>query len=457
MKYYILTIYELLFQQRFETKGVGFGDAKKIYCALLFIFVSALMFGCACEGESSTADSSQGKTVLTMATDFYAFKDEVDSFNLNSEEYYIEVVMFDNEEAFFQSIDSGDLPDLYSFTPSISGYSALDPMKLSAKGMLADLYEFIDQDEDISRETFIPGLLSVTEFGSALYQLPSSFYIMSVAGNTGIIGGRIDSLEQLLSLMAQYGVDHPFGPNEFREGLASYILAEYYHDFMDWETLSSNVDTELFRDILDLLKLQPSREEISLDGKLVEVPHKDVIEQTQVLLCPVTISSVNQVQIAYGMLGTEQVSFTGYPFGISTSSIASNGCFGISAASAHRKVAWDFIRQFYVERETTAFSTNTAALTARLADATNLEEMTQGTLFIGQEDEAYEVNVGPPTETDRLILIQLIGSFDRMHRYDAEVVRQIVTLATPYWNDTEDIDTTIQHIERYLQEYFSSI
>lgn len=287
--------------------------------------------------------------------------------------------------------------------------------------------------------------------------LPSSFYIMSVAGNAGIIDDRIDSLEQLLSLMAQYGVDHPFGPNESREGLASYILAEYYHDFMDWETLSSNVDTELFRNILYLLKLQPSIEEISLDGKMVEVPHKDVIEQTQFLLCPVTISSVNQVQIAYGTLGTEQVSFVGYPLDTSTSSIAPNGCFGISATSNHQKAAWEFIRQFYAERETTAFVTNTVALTARLDDAINLEAMTQGTILIGQEKDVYEVKVGPPTETDRLILTELIGVFDRMHRYDAEVFKQIITLATPYWNDAEDIDTTIQQIDCYLREYFSSI
>ncbi len=431
---------------------------KKICCIFLLIFVSTLMFGCTYEEESSLADISQGKTVLTMATDFYTFRDEVDLFNLNSEDYFIEVVKFDNEEAFFRSIDLGKLPDFYSFMPSISGYSALNPMKLSAKGMLTDLYEFIDQDEDISRETFIPSLLRVTELGSALYQLPSSFYIMSVAGKADIIDRHIDSLEQLLSLMAQYGVDYPFGPNESREWLASYILADYYYDFMDWETLSSNVDTQLFRNILDLLKLQPSIEELSLDGKIVEVPHKDVIEQTQSLLSPVTISSVNQVQIAYGMLGSERVSFVGYPLDTSTSSIASNGCFGISSTSAHQKAAWEFIRQFYVERETTAFVTNTNALTARLADANNLEEATQqATILIGQGKDAYEVKVGPPTETDRLIITELIGSFDRMHRYDAEVIRQIVTLATPYWNDSQDIDTTIQQIDRYLQGYFSSI
>lgn len=257
--------------------------------------------------------------------------------------------------------------------------------------------------------------------------------------------------------MAQYGVDYPFGPNESREWLASYILAEYYFDFMDWDTLSGNVDTKLFRNILELIKLQPSIEEITLDGKIVEVPHKDVIEQKQCLLCPITISSVNQVQIAYGMLGTEKVSFVGYPLDTSICSIASNGCFGISATSTHQKVIWEFIRQFYVEREITAFGTNENTLSIRLEDAVNLEKETEGTIVIGQGEGAYEVKVGLPTEADRLILTKLIGSFDRLHRYDLLVVEKIITLATPYWNDEQDIDTTIKQIDCCLKEYFSSI
>ena len=430
---------------------------KRISCVSLVIFVCTLMFSCAYGEKSPLTDIGQGKTVLTMATDLYTFKDEVDLFNLNSKDYFIEVISFDSEEDFYHSIDSGEIPDFYSFMPSISGYQAIDPMKLSAKGMLTDLYEFIDQDEEISRETFIPGLLGVAEIGSALYQLPSSFYIMSVAGNTDMTGEHIDSMEQLLSLLAQYGVDYPFGPNESREWLASYILAEYYFDFMDWDTLSGNVDTKLFRNILELIKLQPSIEEITLDGKIVEVPHKDVIEQKQCLLCPITISSVNQVQIAYGMLGTEKVSFVGYPLDTSICSIASNGCFGISATSTHQKVIWEFIRQFYVEREITAFGTNENTLSIRLEDAANLEKETEGTIVIGQGEGAYEVKVGLPTEADRLILTKLIGSFDRLHRYDPLVVEKIITLATPYWNDEQDIDTTIKQIDSCLKEYFSSI
>lgn len=273
-------------------------ELKRNCCTFLLVFVPVFMFGCTYnkkeEEPFSLNDTRQGKTVLTMATDFYTFEDEVNEFNLSSEDYFIEVVLFDNEEDFFHSIDMGEIPDFYSFMPSISGYKAIDPMKLSAKGMLTDLYEFIDQDEEISRESFIPGLFSITEFDSALYQLPSSFYITSVAGNANIIGEHIVSLEKLLALMKQYEVEYPFGPNESREWLASYILSEFYYEFMDWESMSGNVNTELFRNILELIKLQPGIEEISVDGEIIEVPHKDVIEQTQCLLCPVTISSIIQ-------------------------------------------------------------------------------------------------------------------------------------------------------------------
>ena len=439
-----------------NSQGKMFSNMKKA-CVAYLVFISFVLTGCSWRTNISSTNIGKGKIILTMATDLYAFEDEVRLFNLNNKDYFIQVVMYDNEEDFFHDIELGACPDLYSFAPSISGYHALDPMKLSAKGMLTDLYELIDQDTDISRETFIPGLLDMIEFDSALYQLPSSFYILSVAGNRDVIGESIDSMETLLFLMKHHGVKYPFGPNESREQLATYILAEYYHDYMDWETLSSNVDTELFRNILGLIKLQPSIEEMTSDGEIVEVPYIDVIEQNQILFCPVTISSVNQVQIASGMLGSEHISFVGYPIDHSISSLASNGCFGISATSIHKKVAWEFIRQFYIERETTALPTNTKALSTRLDDAINLEQTMQGTLFIGRDKDTYEIKIGEPTEQDRLILTELIASFNHVHRYDAEVIRQIIILATPYWDGMEDIDSTIQQIDSYLQEYFSNI
>lgn len=92
-----------------------------------------------------------------------------------------------------------------------------------------------------------------------------------------------------------------------------------------------------------------------------------------------------------------------------------------------------------------------------MEDAANLEKETEGTIVIGQGEGAYEVKVGLPTEADRLILTKLIGSFDRLHRYDPLVVEKIITLATPYWNDEQDIDTTIKQIDCCLKEYFSSI
>lgn len=163
------------------------------------------------------------------------------------------------------------------------------------------------------------------------------------------------------------------------------------------------------------------------------------------------------MQIASGMIGTESVSFVGFPIDASISSIATNGSFGISSTSAYREVAWEFIRQYYLERETTAFVTNASALSARLADKTILEEATQGILSIGRGKDAYEIEIGKPTDKDRLSLTKLIESFNRMHRYDAKVIRQIVTLATPYWDGKEDIDTTIEKIDAYLQSYFSNI
>lgn len=109
--------------------------------------------------KQSVNDSGKKEIVLAgteYAIDAY-ITDSVIKFNNSDSEYYVTVKKYDDIEQLNLDLASGKLPDILITDSYVSVDSYI------SKGLLADMYEYIDSDPDISRDDFLPNLLSACE------------------------------------------------------------------------------------------------------------------------------------------------------------------------------------------------------------------------------------------------------------------------------------------------------
>ena len=79
-----------------------------------------------------------------------------------------------------QEIISGSVPDLFLT-------SSLPIDKYAAKGVVADLYTFMDGGSGLSRDYFVPQVLKAIEKDGKLYELPTKFSVETAYALSSIV------------------------------------------------------------------------------------------------------------------------------------------------------------------------------------------------------------------------------------------------------------------------------
>jgi hypothetical protein len=117
------------------------------------------------------------RQILTLSTDneLQFITMAVAAFNKKNTEYKVEITALDDREnpeisGFDKALIGGTLGDII-IPPADGNENYIE------KGIYADLYEFLDNDPDISRDVFIPQVLSALETDGKLLRLWNSFSI----------------------------------------------------------------------------------------------------------------------------------------------------------------------------------------------------------------------------------------------------------------------------------------
>ena len=142
------------------------------------------------------AASVVNKTVLTFACMYldWDMRDAIVKFNRASNTHrivvrdYSEYNTDDDYNAGIQKLNtemlSGKLPDMID----INTYS-MPVEQYAAKGFLTDLYELIDADADLSRESFVQPVIKALESADGkLYQLPNTFAVSTAIALDKVAG-----------------------------------------------------------------------------------------------------------------------------------------------------------------------------------------------------------------------------------------------------------------------------
>lgn len=294
-------------------------------------------------GEEALA----GRTVLTLATMGLdsETRARVLEFNRTSGTHRIDVRDYseyntaDDTSAGLSKLNTeilaGNMPDLLDISGGIS-------LRLyAARGLLEDLWPFLDSDPELGREAVMERPLKAAEIAGKLYQVFPRFTIETAAGAPAAVGDKMGwTLEELRAALAKQPAGCTvLGPDKSREEVLETMFADSLDSFVDWTTGEARFDSPEFQAILDFCASLPN-----------PVSTEDADDYTRVasgeqLLLPVSLNDLQSIQL-YRTLFGGGVTFAGYPGegGGAVRFAAENG-MAMSASCQDKEGAWSFLRQ----------------------------------------------------------------------------------------------------------------
>lgn len=198
--------------------------------------------------------------VITMASIYgvYGGDTHVSKFNRSQNKYRIKFVDYSqyNDENDYSGkgamqklqldIVSGKAPDII-MTMDLNTITSL-----SQKGAFADLYEFMENDSEINRDTLMPNALKALESkDGSLYTISPSYGVTTLAAKTSVCNKENWTLNDMISLYdnAPDTADHLYDYDTKEDKLKELLQAS--SDFVDYDKFTCRFDSDDFVKLLE--------------------------------------------------------------------------------------------------------------------------------------------------------------------------------------------------------------
>lgn len=417
-------------------------------------------------------DQVPHKQTLTYACLYldYNLRAQIIEFNRTNPEFRISVKDYseynteeDNTAGLTKlttEILTGNVPDLLSI-------NSLPIDQYAAKGLLEDLYPYMDADPEVTRASFVPSVLKALENNGKLYMIGNTFSIQTVLGNPRIIGSEPGwTLDELNEAMQKLGPDADvFDHYITRDNILQQALCFSMDEFVDWNTGKCSLDSDGFVKLLEFCNRFPA--EYNWDNyeysEADSTPNR--IRSGKQLLVNTGFSDFDSFQMYKAMFGGDVV-LKGFPCE-SRNGTALNMYSGIAMTSscANKQGAWSFIRSMLTEdyqKENIQwnFPTNQAAFDAMLEKAMTPEyetdpetgerkEVPKNTWgFDGMEVEIYALK---QEEADQIV--GAINSVNQLYTYDQSIYNIISDEAAAYFNGQRSARDCANYIQSRVNLY----
>ncbi len=423
------------------------------------------------------------KTTLTYGTMylFYETRNKIIEFNKTSDKYRIQVQDYsefntgdDNSAGLTKlntEIIAGNMPDILETT-------SLPQRQYGSRGLLEDLWPFIENDPELGRGAVMERVLQADEQDGKLHEVFNSFYIQTVAGAASIVGDRMSwtlaDLQEALSRMPE-GCSI-FGQSDTKDGMLRVIMAVNAGSFVDWSTGECSFDSDSFKALLSFCNSFPA--EFNWDKEFDSVEWES--ENTRIASGKQMLSQTNISDLLWGISGKKaifggDVSFVGYPMedGSVGSSFSSGGtALAMSASCKDKEGAWSFIRQELLPRDEDefydgTFYVNKADFEKAIAKSMepNYERDENGDPLLDEDgnpieykdtiwiSDGVEQEIPRPTQAEYDQLMTLYNAIDTMYYYDENIYDIVSDLAGAYFQGDRSLDETANQIQSRVKLY----
>lgn len=267
----------------------------------------------------------------------------VAEFNRHSAGYRVEIVdYFSREGNYEDAAEKLKLDVVSGKAPDIIAASGTDYRTFSGKGVLADLYGFMEGDGELSKDMLVQSALKAFEEQGHLYSIAPSFQLHTMWGYEDVTGGRSGvNFSELLRILGDAGKDvNAIGGFSADEPVLTRLCSACMDEFVDWEMGACEFDGAYFKEVLSFAaNYRPAAGEWSyLQG---------IRDRKQVLTVGM-ISNVADYQLEKELYGGK-ISFIGYPTagGSGTAVAFRSSDVAVNARGKNQAGAWEFVK-FYL-------------------------------------------------------------------------------------------------------------
>ena len=444
------------------------------------------------------ASEIKEKKVLTLACMYldWNLRSMIVEYNKTNDEYRINVVDYseyatdDDYNAgvtkLTTEIISGSVPDIF-----LTSNLPID--KYAAKGVIADLNTFMDGGNGLSRDYFVPQVMSALEKDGKLYELPTSFSVQTAYALSSIasqydtwnVAAVQDAMTQL-----QEGAT-VFSDGWTKNTALSNCLSRNLSAFVDWTTGKCEFDSEAFQQLLAFCNSFPaetsdgdgaiayaSSAAIAVDDAMWESDATRITNGKQLMSTTGMYSFDSYIWNVYAI--RDKITFTGYPTEDgSGSSFELQMPMAISSVTKYPDAAWDFVCSIIKKMNTIdennyyyGFPISQAAFDAEMTDImTEQYQLDENGEQVdwdgdGEPDKAirgsYETmengetvykDVYALTQEDIDQILGVINSTTSVYDYDQEILDIITDEVAAYFAGDKDVQTTASMIQSRVNLY----
>ncbi len=398
-----------------------------------------------------------------------AIQDVINAFNATSQDYYVQVVDYTSEAAERQGLGYGNGAVLLARDvldnnlPDILMAEELSD-DLIEKGVLLDLYPFLEQDPELSKEDLLPGVLAACEHQGTLPSVLAAYTVLAVFGDAAVVGDTPGwTMEEYNALCAAYPDATPFFKMT-RQDILQYLIFCDGQDFLDYENAQAHFDTPEFVELVRACEAYPT--EIDYLHDMDPKPH---LADRSTLLLPTRLEDWRAILGPRYALG-EALTIKGYPTqgAHSGNLIQEQLCLGITISCQDPQAAWQLLRQFLLPafqdkigsdlgtmpgfplRRDSLAVTAKAALSPRAAGISASPGYFTDEEWRSMDTSFFQQGI---TEDDIQALTQMLEGLDTVMRYDASVFNIVFEELDGYYNGIRTAEEAAQIIQNRVQTY----
>ena len=408
-------------------------------------------------------DQVPQKTTLTLACVYlgYDIKNQILDFNRKSSDYRIEVrdySEFNTEDDYsagytklITEIGSGAVPDIMLT-------DGLPIETFGAKGLLADLWPFIDADEELGgRAGVVEPVFNALSQDGKLYEISSNFYITTIAGPASIVGTEPGwTYEEMYAALDQMPEGcELFSLGTTRSDVFSSICMLNLSRFVDWTTGECSFDSDDFISLMEFANRFPE----TFDWEHHEWTNEDSdayrIKEGRQLLVTLSLSDPYSYNY-YSEMFNGDMALKGFPDVPGSGAVFNMNGTGLAIASTckNQDAAWSFVRTLltreYQENYTYGFCTN------RELCEENIQSM------VGESYSSYDQVTGEEkeiifTQENADLITDLINNTSMVADYNTSQINDIINEEVAYYfsgeKTAQDVAATIQNrVSIYVNE-----